>query len=56
MIKEIFTALHTDENVFYFNEDSGNVVFSCNKMVILNIDLNFDGDDPDTSIHISLLA
>ena len=40
----------------YFNEDSGNVVFSCNEMGILNIDLNFDEDDPDTSIHIRLLA
>ena len=41
--------------IFYFNEDSGNVVFSFNEMGILNIDLNninldnnFDEDDPDT--------
>ena len=39
----------------YSTEDSGNVVFSCNEMGILNIDLNninldnnFDEDDPDS--------
>ena len=40
IIKELSTALYTDENMLYFNEDSGNVVFSCNEMGILNIDLN----------------
>ena len=63
MIKKPFTALYLDENILYFNEDSGSVVFSCNEMSILNIDLNkinldynFDEDDPDTNILISLLA
>ena len=63
MIKEFFTALHADENILYFNEDSGNVVFFCNEMGILNIGLNninldnnFDEDDPDTNILIRLLA
>ena len=63
MIKELFTTLYADENILYFNEDSGNVVFSCNDMGILNIDLNtinldnnFDEDDPDTIIQIRLLA
>ena len=32
MIKNLLTALYTDENIFYFNEDSGDIVFSCNKM------------------------
>ena len=27
MIKIYFTALHVDENILNFNEDSGNVVF-----------------------------
>ena len=27
MVKELFTSLYTDENIFYFNEDSGNFVF-----------------------------
>ena len=30
MIKELYTALYADENILYFNEDSSNVVFSCN--------------------------
>ena len=34
MIKELYTALYADENVFYFNNDSGDVVFSCNEMGI----------------------
>ena len=29
-----------DKNILYFNEDSVNVVFSCNEMGIVNIDLN----------------
>ena len=46
--------MYTHENILYFNEDFGNVVFSCNEMVILNVDLNnfdfdesFDEDGPD---------
>ena len=46
-----------------FSEDSGNVVFNCNVMGILNIDLNnisldnnFDEKDSDTIILIRLLA
>ena len=62
-IKKLFTALYADENILYFNEDSNNVVFNCNEMGILNIDLNninldnnFDEDDPDTIILIRLFA
>ena len=47
----------------YFNKDSGDVVFSFNRMGILNIDLdninldkNFDEDDPDTIILIRILV
>ena len=48
----------------YFNEDSGNVIFNCNEMGILNIDLNcinlvdnnFDEDNSGTVIHVRLLA
>ena len=39
MIKKLYTALYRDENISYFDKDSGNVVFSCNEMGILNIDL-----------------
>ena len=64
MIKILFTALYTDENIFYFSEDSGNVAFICNGTGIHNKDLkninlddtNYDEDDPDTIILIRLLA
>ena len=64
MIKILFTDLYADENILYFNETSGDVVFICNGMGILNIDLNefnlgdtnYDEDDPDTIIHFGLLA
>ena len=63
MIKEFYTALYADENILYFNDDSGNFIFSCNKMSILNIDINninldnnFNEDDPDTIVLIRLLA
>ena len=64
MIKKLFTALYADENILNFDEDFGNVVFNCNEMGILNIDLNcinlddnhFDDDDPDTIIHVRPLA
>ena len=62
-IKSLFTAFCADENILYFIEDSGNVVFNCNGMGILNTDLNninldnnFDEDDPDTIILLKLLA
>ena len=64
MIKRLLTAVYADENILYFNKDSSNVVFNCNGMGILNIDLNninlddtnYDEDDPDTIILIILLA
>ena len=62
-VNELLIALYADENILYFNKDSGNIVFSCNEMGILNIDLNninldndFDEDDPDATILIRLLA
>ena len=61
-IKKLFTALYADENILCFNEDSGNVVFFCNEMGILIIDLNnmkldnnFYEDDSDTIILVRLL-
>ena len=64
VIKILFTALYADENILYFNEDSSNVVFNCNGMCFLSIDLNninsgdtdYDEDDSDTIILIRLLA
>ena len=62
MIKKLYFALCTDENVLYFNEDSGNFIFSCNEMGILNkhlsnfnVDNDSDEDDPDTFILIRIL-
>ena len=62
MIKKIFTPLCGNENILCFNEDS-DVLFSRNEMSNLNIDLNkinidnnFDENDPDTIILIRLLA
>ena len=55
MIKKLFTDLYADENILYFDDNFGNVLFNCNQMGILNINLNninldnnFDEDDPDT--------
>ena len=64
MIKKLLTALYVDDNILYLNEDSGNAMFSCNEMDILSIDLNninlhdtnYNEDDPETIIPVSLLA
>ena len=55
--------MYADENILYFNEDSGNAIFNCNAMDILNIDFNninlnnsFDEDDLDTiNMRLKLL-
>ena len=64
MIKKLFPVSYVDENILYLNEDSSNVEFNYNETSICNIDLNciklddnnFDEDDPDTIIHVGLLA
>ena len=63
MIKNLYISLYAYENILYFNKDSGYVVFSCNGMGILikdlnyiNLDSNFDEDDPDNIVLIRLLA
>ena len=55
--------MYVDENILYFNEDSGNVIVSCNEMDIPNVDLNngnleynFSEGDPNTIIRIRFLA
>ena len=54
MIKKLLTALYVDDNILYFNEDSGDAILSCNKMGILSVDINinlddtnYDEDDPE---------
>ena len=64
MIKELLTTLYADDTIVYFNEDSGDVTFSYNKIGILSLDLNNinlddtnnDEDDLKTIIHVMLLA
>ena len=64
IITGLLTALYADENILYFNEDSGTVIFSYNEIGILNIDLNniytddtnYDEDNPGTIIFVRLLA
>ena len=66
MIKQVklLTASYADENILYFKKDSGDSVFSSNDMGIFRIDLNninlddtnHDEDNPETIIHITLLA
>ena len=59
----VTSTMVKNENILYLNEDSANVVVSCNEIGILNIDINninldniFNEDDPDTIIIIRLLA
>ena len=63
IIKTLFPALDTGENVLCFNEDYGNAAFTSNGISILNIDINninlvnnFYEEDPDTFILIRFLA
>ena len=63
MIKKLFTALYADENIHYFSEGSGDIVFNCNGTGIFSIDINninfdnnFDEDDLNIIILITLLA
>ena len=50
--------------ILYFKDDSGNVIYFCNEMGILSIDLDdinledtkYNEDDSETIIHVRLLA
>ena len=53
--------MYADENIIYFNEGSGDAIFDYNERGIVNINLNninlddnFDEEDPNTIILISL--
>ena len=63
MIKKRYTALYPDDNLIYFNGNCDDVVFSCNEMGVLSVDLNiihlennFYENDPNTIILIIFLA
>ena len=54
MIKKLDTALQSDDGLLFFDEDSGDVTFRCDKIGILNVNLsninldnNFDEDNLD---------
>ena len=55
--------MYADDGLFFFYEDSGDVTFCWNEMDIIsvnlnniNLDSNFDKDDPNIVIHIRLFA
>ena len=64
MIKKLYSALFADDDITFFDRDSGNVIFLSDEMVILSVninninlnDVNFYEDDPKTIIHIGVLA
>ena len=63
IIKNLFTDFYADQNILYFNKDSGDAVFNYNEMGIFNIDLNnisldesFDEKDHNTIILIRILV
>ena len=64
MIKKLYNALFADDDILFFDEDSGIVTFSSTEMGILSgdhnninlYDTNFYEDDPKTIIHGRLLA
>ena len=63
MITKLYAALHADNGLLIFDKDFSNVTICCNEMVILNVNLNdinldnnFDEDNPDTIILIRLIA
>ena len=63
MTKELYTVLYVNDSLLLLDEDYSYVTFCCNEVGILrvnlsniNLDNNFDEDDPDTIILIKLLA
>ena len=45
MIAKLFHVLLTDNNILFFDEDSGNVTFSSDELGILRLNLNINLDD-----------
>ena len=65
MIEKFHDALLANDDILFFNEDFNKVIFFANQMDILAVDLdktnldvdnNFDEDDPDTIVYVRLLA
>ena len=63
IIKKLYNALYADDGLLFNDENSVDVIFCCNEMGILsvnlnniNLDNNFDKDDPNTIILIKLFG
>ena len=64
MIKKLYDALFTDDDILFFDKDSGNVTFSNDEVGILSVNLNNinidDANvykyDPETIIHARLVV
>ena len=65
MLENFDNALHANDDILFFNEDFDKITFIANQRHILAVNLNkinldddndFDGNDPDTIIHVRLLA
>ena len=63
VLEKLGNALHANDDVLFYNEDFGKVTFIANQKHTLAVDLekvnldnNYNEDDPDTIIHIRLLA
>ena len=64
MVKKLDDAVFSNDDIVFFNKDSGNVTFSSDEMRILSVDLNninldeanFYEDDPETIIHVRLMT
>ena len=65
MLEKLDNALHTNDDIHFYKEDCDKVTFIANQRNIPAVDLdkikldygnNFYEDDPDTIIHVRLLA
>ena len=61
MIKKLYNVLFKDDDILFFDKDSGNVTFSSGEVCILIVNINLDNAnfykyDPKTTIHARLLA
>ena len=65
MLEKLDNAFHPHDDILFYNEDFDKVTFIANQRYIIAVDLdkinldhdnNFYEDDPDTIIHVRLLA
>ena len=58
ILQKFDNALHANDDILSYNEDFDKVTFLAVVLDKVNLDNdnNFDDDDPDTIIHVRLLA